>query len=85
MIKCPACGHEIHPDMGLTKIQHNVLKFLCEYEEEYGYVPNYQTVTDHFKWTSKTNFYRILGQLERRGYVQKSYGVVRSLKILHRV
>ena len=67
---------------GLTRRQEDVLKFIADYLQEYGYPPSYQEIADAFGIASKHGVVRHLEALIKKGHIEKTGTTARSLRIL---
>ncbi|MEJ2635045.1 MAG: transcriptional repressor LexA [Calditrichia bacterium] len=67
----------------LTTRQKAVLEFISKYTNEHGYPPTYQNIADAFGIVSKHGVVRHLVALERKGYIQRSDTLARSIRIVH--
>ena len=65
----------------LTNRQYNVLEFLMQYIEKWGYPPTMREIGIHFGVGSTNGVNDHLRALERKGYITKEPGLSRSLVI----
>jgi repressor LexA len=68
--------------MPLTKRQREILKYLQGYTEENGYAPSFEEIARHFNYNSLATVHEHLTNLERKGYIKRSYNESRAIEIL---
>ena len=68
--------------MPLTKRQREILTYLGSYSEERGYAPSFEEIAAHFNYNSLATVHEHLSNLERKGYIRRSYNESRSIEIL---
>src|SRR5919112_3733901 len=68
--------------MSLTKRQHEILSFLNSYAEERGYAPSFEEIAERFNYNSLATVHEHLSNLERKGYIKRSYNESRAIEIL---
>src|SRR5688572_1838963 len=68
--------------MSLTKRQHEILAFLGSYSEEHGYAPSFEEIAERFNYNSLATVHEHLSNLERKGYIKRSYNESRAIEIL---
>src|ERR1041385_2098929 len=68
--------------MPLTKRQREILTFLSEYSEERGYAPSFEEIAENFAYSSLATVHEHLSNLERKGYIKRSYNESRAIEIL---
>jgi repressor LexA len=68
--------------MTLTKRQREILTFLGSYSEEHGYAPSFEEIAEHFNYNSLATVHEHLSNLERKGYIRRSYNESRAIEIL---
>jgi repressor LexA len=68
--------------MALTKRQREILSYLQDYSEEYGYAPSFEEIASHFNYNSLATVHEHLTNLERKGYIRRSYNESRAIEIL---
>jgi repressor LexA len=68
--------------MPLTKRQREILSFLGSYAEENGYAPSFEEIAAHFNYNSLATVHEHLSNLERKGYIRRSYNESRAIEIL---
>jgi repressor LexA len=68
--------------MPLTKRQREILTFLQTYAEDRGYAPSFEEIAEQFNYNSRATVHEHLSNLERKGYIRRSYNESRSIEIL---
>jgi repressor LexA len=68
--------------MALTKRQREILSFLGTYAESYGYAPSFEEIAAQFNYNSLATVHEHLSNLERKGYIRRSYNESRAIEIL---
>ena len=68
--------------MPLTKRQREILDFLGSYAEENGYAPSFEEIASRFDYSSLATVHEHLSNLERKGYIKRSYNESRAIEIL---
>jgi len=68
--------------MPLTKRQREILSFLTGYSEEHGYAPSFEEIASKFNYNSLATVHEHLTNLERKGYIKRSYNESRAIEIL---
>jgi repressor LexA len=68
--------------MPLTKRQSEILAYLQSHIQEHGYAPSFEEIAEHFKFQSLATVHEHLTNLERKGYIRRSYNESRSIDIL---
>jgi repressor LexA len=68
--------------MPLTKRQREILNYLGSYSEHHGYAPSFEEIADHFNYSSLATVHEHLSNLERKGYIKRSYNESRAIEIL---
>ncbi|HKO16078.1 MAG TPA: transcriptional repressor LexA [Gemmatimonadaceae bacterium] len=68
--------------MPLTKRQREILNYLTAYSEQYGYAPSFEEIAETFKYSSLATVHEHLTNLERKGYIRRSYNESRAIEIL---
>ncbi|MCC6319434.1 MAG: transcriptional repressor LexA [Gemmatimonadaceae bacterium] len=68
--------------MPLTKRQREILTFLQSYSEDQGYAPSFEEIAERFNYNSLATVHEHLSNLERKGYIRRSYNESRSIEIL---
>jgi repressor LexA len=68
--------------MALTKRQREILSFLGSYSEANGYAPSFEEIAAQFNYNSLATVHEHLSNLERKGYIRRSYNESRAIEIL---
>ncbi len=68
--------------MPLTKRQKEILVYLQAYAEENGYAPSFDEIARHFNYNSLATVHEHLTNLERKGYIKRTYNESRAIDIL---
>ena len=68
--------------MPLTKRQREILNYLGSYSEQHGYAPSFEEIAEHFGYSSLATVHEHLSNLERKGYIKRSYNESRAIEIL---
>ena len=68
--------------MALTKRQREILTFLGSYSERNGYAPSFEEIAEQFNYNSLATVHEHLSNLERKGYIKRSYNESRAIEIL---
>ena len=68
--------------MPLTKRQREILTYLASYTEANGYAPSFEEIASQFDYSSLATVHEHLSNLERKGYIKRSYNESRSIEIL---
>jgi repressor LexA len=68
--------------MALTKRQREILDFLSSYTEQNGYAPSFEEIARQFNYNSLATVHEHLSNLERKGYIKRSYNESRAIEIL---
>jgi len=68
--------------MPLTKRQREILSFLSDYQERHGYAPSFEEIASRFNYNSLATVHEHLTNLERKGYIKRSYNESRAIEIL---
>ena len=68
--------------MPLTKRQREILTYLDGYAAENGYAPSFEEIAEHFNYNSLATVHEHLSNLERKGYIKRSYNESRAIEIL---
>ena len=70
------------PAMPLTKRQREILTYLSSYAEANGYAPSFEEIATRFNYNSLATVHEHLSNLERKGYIKRSYNESRAIEIL---
>src|SRR5919199_3994086 len=68
--------------MPLTKRQREILTYLGKYSEVNGYAPSFEEIAETFNYNSLATVHEHLTNLERKGYIKRSYNESRAIEIL---
>ena len=68
--------------MPLTKRQREILDYLTRYTDEHGYAPSFEEIASTFQYSSLATVHEHLSNLERKGYIKRSYNESRAIEIL---
>jgi len=68
--------------MPLTKRQREILDFLSGYLAEQGYAPSFEEIAQRFDYSSLATVHEHLSNLERKGYIRRSYNESRAIELL---
>ena len=68
--------------MPLTKRQSEILSYLQGHIHGQGYAPSFEEIAEHFGFQSLATVHEHLTNLERKGYIRRSYNESRSIEVL---
>ena len=68
--------------MPLTKRQREILNYLTAYTEQNGFAPSFEEIAANFKYNSLATVHEHLTNLERKGYIKRTYNESRAIEIL---
>ncbi len=68
--------------MPLTKRQKEILDFIHGFIDEHGYAPSFEEIAHAFGYSSLATVHEHLSNLERKGYIRKSYNESRSIEMV---
>src|SRR5690349_23082128 len=68
--------------MPLTKRQREILTYLSAYSEQNGFAPSFEEIAEQFNYNSLATVHEHLTNLERKGYIKRSYNESRAIEIL---
>jgi repressor LexA len=68
--------------MPLTKRQREILNYLTVYSEQNGFAPSFEEIAENFDYNSLATVHEHLTNLERKGYIKRSYNESRAIEIL---
>jgi repressor LexA len=68
--------------MPLTKRQKEILDYISAFIDERGYAPSFEEIAESFGYSSLATVHEHLSNLERKGYIRKSYNESRSLELV---
>jgi repressor LexA len=66
----------------LTRKQHEILDYLSGMIAKNGYAPSFEEIAQHFEYQSLATVHEHLTNLERKGYIRRSYNESRSIEVL---
>lgn len=70
--------------MPLTKRQKEILDYIESFIEDKGYAPSFEEIAESFGYSSLATVHEHLSNLERKGYIRKSYNESRSIEMVGR-
>ncbi|MFQ5536674.1 MAG: transcriptional repressor LexA [Gemmatimonadota bacterium] len=68
--------------MPLTKRQKQILDYIERFIGDHGYAPSFEEIAAEFGFSSLATVHEHLGNLERKGYIRKSYNESRSIELV---
>jgi repressor LexA len=68
--------------MPLTRRQRQILDYLNSYSAENGYAPSFEEIAEHFNYNSLATVHEHLTNIERKGYIKRTYNESRAIEIL---
>ena len=68
--------------MPLTKRQKEILDHIDGFIAVRGYAPSFEEIAHHFGYSSLATVHEHLSNLERKGYIRKSYNESRSIELV---
>ncbi len=68
--------------MPLTKRQKEILDYIEAFLDEHGYAPSFEEIAAAFGYASLATVHEHLTNLEKKGYLRKSYNESRSLELV---
>ncbi len=68
--------------MAMTKRQREILSFLESHIEANGYAPSFEEIAEQFAFQSLATVHEHLTNLERKGYIRRTYNESRSIEVL---
>jgi repressor LexA len=68
--------------MPLTKRQKEILDYIRSFIEAQGYAPSFEEIAESFGYSSLATVHEHLSNLERKGYIRKSYNESRSIELV---
>lgn len=68
--------------MPLTKRQSEILEYLRGYIEEQGFAPSFEELAEQFSFRSLATVHEHLTNLERKGYIRRTYNESRAIEVL---
>jgi repressor LexA len=70
--------------MPLTKRQKEILDYIESFIDDRGYAPSFEEIAESFGYSSLATVHEHLSNLERKGYIRKSYNESRSIELVSR-
>jgi repressor LexA len=67
--------------MYLTKRQKEILTFIKDYRESFGYAPTFQEIASHFKFSSKGTVYKHIKNLMEKGFIHHEWNRNRAIVV----
>jgi repressor LexA len=68
--------------MPLTKRQKEILDYIGCFIVDQGYAPSFEEIAESFGYSSLATVHEHLSNLERKGYIRKSYNESRSIELV---
>ena len=68
--------------MPLTKRQKEILDYIGTFIDARGYAPSFEEIAESFGYSSLATVHEHLSNLERKGYIRKSYNESRSIELV---
>jgi len=68
--------------MPLTKRQKEILDYISTFIVDHGYAPSFEEIAESFGYSSLATVHEHLSNLERKGYIRKSYNESRSIELV---
>jgi repressor LexA len=68
--------------MPLTKRQKEILDYIESFIDDQGYAPSFEEIAESFGYSSLATVHEHLSNLERKGYIRKSYNESRSIELI---
>ena len=68
--------------MPLTRRQREILDYLNGYLEANEYAPSFEEIARHFNYNSLATVHEHLTNLERKGYIKRTYNESRAIEVL---
>jgi repressor LexA len=68
--------------MPLTKRQKEILDYIDGFIAERGYAPSFEEIAESFGYASLATVHEHLSNLERKGFIRKSYNESRSIELV---
>ncbi len=70
--------------MPLTKRQKEILDYIESFIDNQGYAPSFEEIAESFGYSTQATVNEHQTQLERKGYIRKSYNESRSIELVRR-
>ncbi|MBX3145597.1 MAG: transcriptional repressor LexA [Gemmatimonadales bacterium] len=68
--------------MALTRRQREILTYLEGHIRQHGYAPSFEEIAEQFAFQSLATVHEHLTNLERKGYIRRTYNESRSIEVL---
>ncbi len=68
--------------MPLTRRQNDILSYLQGHIADHGYAPSFEEIAEHFGFQSLATVHEHLTNLERKGYIRRSFNESRAIEVL---
>ena len=68
--------------MPLTRRQSEILSYLQTHIREHGYAPSFEEIAERFGFQSLATVHEHLTNLERKGYIRRSYNESRAIEVM---
>src|SRR5574340_827749 len=68
--------------MPLTKRQNEILSYLQTHIGAHGYAPSFEEIAEQFGFQSLATVHEHLTNLEKKGYIRRSYNESRAIEVL---
>ena len=68
--------------MPLNKRQSEIITYLQGHIQEHSYAPSFEEIAERFGFQSLATVHEHLTNLERKGYIRRSYNESRSIEVL---
>jgi len=66
----------------LTKRQRQILDFITEFKQKYGYAPSYREIGEYFNLTSPATIHDHIQNLAKKGLIKISHNEARSIELI---
>ncbi|MFI5304090.1 MAG: transcriptional repressor LexA [Nitrospiria bacterium] len=67
--------------MSLTPKEKRILDFIAQFTSQFGYAPSQQEMAKEFGYKSLGSIQNFLNQLQKKGYLEKSWNAKRGIKV----
>jgi len=68
--------------MYLTKRQQEILAYLKQHINSFGYAPSFEEIAHHFHLSSLATVHKHLSNLEKKGLIRREWNRSRSVEVL---
>jgi repressor LexA len=72
----------LEPSVPLTRKQHEILDYVSAIIDKNGYAPSFEEIAENFGYQSLATVHEHLSNLERKGYIRRSYNESRAIEVL---